>query len=394
MRILLAIALAIVFGLAVGVGTAMLRHASAPYGGPGGLPRHGPPQIDPSDPIRPKLAISSARYEFGRMFIGEDGKHDFVLRNDGNAPLEIRKDKKTCRCTDVKIEKSTILPGRSATVTISWRSDQQVDGSREIAHATIRTTDPARQSIKLTVLGRIIPAARAVPAELVFDDLSGGESRTVRVRLYGYVKRPLKILGIDLADKRTTEHFETAIEPLPTAEIEKEPDALSGHLLRVTVKPGLPLGAFRQKILIRTNVATAPKIEVPVVGTVVGDIKIVAVGRGWADDTGTLTLGPIESGEGVTRQMLLIVRGPHRREVAFGPVRCVPEFVDVQLGEERETETSVTMPVTIRIPRDSPAANYLGGEQGEQSEIMIETGHPQVPPVRIRLRFAVESSDD
>ena len=149
------------------------------------------------------------------------------------------------------------------------------------------------------------------------------------------------------------------------------------------------MGAFRQKILIRTNVATPP-LEVPVVGTVVGDIKIVAVGGGWNDATGTLTLGTVKSGEEVMRQLILVVRGPHRRSVTFGPVRCVPEFLDVKLGEKKETETSVTMPVTIRIPKGSPAANYLGGEQGELGEIMIEAGHPQVPRVRIRVRFAVE----
>ena len=204
------------------------------------------------------------------------------------------------------------------------------------------------------------------------------------------MKRPLKILGVDMADKRTTELFETTFEPLSAEEIGEEPDAQSGYLVRVTVKPGLPLGAFRQKILIRTNLETAPQVEVPVVGSVVGDIKIVAVGGGWNYATGTLTLGTIESGEGLVRRLILVVRGPHRRSVTFGPVRCVPELLDVKLGEKNETETSVTMPVTIRIPKGSPAANYLGGEQGELGEIMIEADHPQVPRLRIRVCFAVE----
>ncbi len=390
MKILLAIALAIVLGLAIGVGAGWWRYDSRPYGGPSGLPRDGLPEVDAGAAAQPKAVVDNARHEFGRMFIGEDGKHDFVLRNDGNAPLEIREGKKTCRCTDVIIEKSSIQPGRSGKVTVSWRSDQQVDASREIAHATIRTTDPDQRSIKLTVLGRIIPAARTVPGELVFDRLSAGEPTTAVARLYGYVKRSLKILAVDVADKRTAEYFDAAVEPLSAEEIEEEPDAKSGYLLRITVKPGLPLGAFRQKILIRTNLERAPQVEVPVVGSVVGDIKIVAVGGGWNDSTGTLTLGTVKSGEGATRQLILVVRGPHRRSVTFGPVRCMPEFLDVKLGERKETETSVTLPVTIRIPKGSPAANYLGGEQGKLGEIMIEADHPQVPRLRIRVCFAIE----
>ena len=214
MKILLAIALAIVLGLAIGVGAGWWRYDSRPYGGPSGLPRDGLPEVDAGAAAQPKAVVDNARHEFGRMFIGEDGKHDFVLRNDGNAPLEIREGKKTCRCTDVIIEKSSIQPGRSGKVTVSWRSDQQVDASREIAHATIRTTDPDQRSIKLTVLGRIIPAARTVPGELVFDRLSAGEPTTAVARLYGYVKRSLKILAVDVADKRTAEYFDAAVEPL------------------------------------------------------------------------------------------------------------------------------------------------------------------------------------
>ena len=108
--------------------------------------------------------------------------------------------------------------------------------------------------------------------------------------------------------------------------------------------------------------------------------------------TGTLTLGTIRSREGVVRRLIFVVRGPYRGEVTFGPVQQVPEFLAVELGEKKETETSVTMPVTIRIPPGSPAGNYLGGEQGELGEVMIETDHPQVPRVRIRVRFALEGS--
>jgi len=388
--ILLIIVLAIGFGLAVGMGAAWWRYDSLPYGGPGGLPRDGQLEIDADAAVQPKITVDNVRHEFGKMFIGEDGTHDFVLRNNGDAPLEIREGRATCRCTGVKIEKPSIPPGRSGKVTVTWRSDQQIEDSREIAHATIHTNDPDRHNLKLIVLGRIIPAARAEPKELVFHSLSAGEPSSLEARLYGYVEKPLEISGIELADPRTTEQFETAVEPLSPEEVEQEPDARSGYLLRVTVKPGLPLGAFQQRIRIRTNLLAAPLVEVPVAGTIVGDIKIVPIGGDWDDATGTLTFGTFNSSEGKERRLLLVVRGPYRREVNFGQVQRVPEFIEVELAEKNETEASVTTPVTIRIPKDSPAANYLGGEQGELGEIMIETGHPQVPRVRIRLRFAVK----
>ena len=81
--------------------------------------------------------------------------------------------------------------------------------------------------------------------------------------------------------------------------------------------------------------------------------------------TGTLTLGTIESSEGALQQLIFVVRGPHRRHVTFGPVHCVPELLDVTLGEKNETETSVTVPVTKTV---------LGGNVSSMETLVASDG--------------------
>ena len=43
----------------------------------------------------------------------------------------------------------------------------------------------------------------------------------------------------------------------------------------------------------------------------------------------------------------------------------------------------------IEIPPGSPTVDCLGSEQGKLGEIILESTHPQVPKLRILVRFAV-----
>jgi len=64
-------------------------------------------------------------------------------------------------------------------------------------------------------------------------------------------------------------------------------DAQGGVVLHVTVKPGLPLGTFRQKIKINLNLDNN-SVELPIEGNTVSDVEVA--GASWDDDHSLLTL--------------------------------------------------------------------------------------------------------
>ena len=208
--------------------------------------------------------------------------------------------------------------------------------------------------------------------------------------MYCYLDKPLEILDYKLSDQRTAEQFEVTFTSLSSDQLHNEVGARSGCLVKVTVKPGLPQGAFRQRILIRTNLEKTPTVVLPVEGTIGSDISIA--GRGWDNQTGILSLGTINGREGAQRRLLLIVRGPHRKEVKFKPDRIVPELLKVQLGEATPIGNgeAIQTPLIIQIPKGSRSANHLGTEQGKLAEITILTSHPKVPVLRILLRFVIQ----
>src|SRR5262245_20541071 len=64
----------------------------------------------------PKTVIDRTEFDFGRMEVGDEESHEFTIRNEGEAPLVLKKGPTTCLCTISDIPNNTVEPGKSATV--------------------------------------------------------------------------------------------------------------------------------------------------------------------------------------------------------------------------------------------------------------------------------------
>jgi len=69
---------------------------------------------EPAAP-QPKIVVPELMHDFGNMPRGDKLQHDFVLRNEGAAPLEVREVRPACGCTVVEFDK-TIAPGAEGKV--------------------------------------------------------------------------------------------------------------------------------------------------------------------------------------------------------------------------------------------------------------------------------------
>jgi hypothetical protein len=356
----------------------------AVHGGFGSLPRPATSERGP----RPQVAIDKEKHNFGTMDSNSTGKHTFVLKNVGQRTLTLTKGETSCKCAMSKIEREDVPPGGSAEVKLEWTGKTAMGQYRETA--TVKTNDPDRPVVTLTVVGKITRALRASPHEVVFTRVSAGDSATADTRIYGYLAKPLKILGHEFKDPETAKYFSVAFEPLSAGELEQEEEAQSGYLARVTVKPGLPLGSFKQTILAQTNYPNATKLEIPVLGAVDSDIAVV--GPNWNSDRDLLTLGTLSNQKATKRKLWLVVRGPHRKQVKFKPIKVEPDLLKVQLGEATEINagTVVQTPLTIEIPKGTRPVNCLGPKRANLGRVILATQHPRAPELRILIQFAVE----
>ena len=269
------------------------------------------PPADPaapsSAPAGPKLVVEQSQYDFGKIETNTTGRHEFVLANRGDRPLVLSRSKNSCGCCtcvcDARLpDQGQIPPGKSAKVTLEWSIKQYLGNFRQSEN--LATNDPDRPEVTLEVSGRITPAVRVVPAQLVFSRVPAGQPAVGEVCLYGYRSEALKILGRELSDPAKAESFKITCQTLPADQVAAEADARSGCLLRVEVKPSLAAGPFRQQILLKTNVDSAAEVEIPVEGTVGSEIAVA--GFGWDEQTGVLTLGTIAMAKSLLRNNLSI----------------------------------------------------------------------------------------
>jgi hypothetical protein len=345
-----------------------------------------PPQPKLTGPP-PKVVVDKDSYDFGAMDFQTAGEHDFVFRNKGAGPLRLTKGETTCKCTLANLDTADVLPGALTKVTVKWTPKAAAESFSQTA--AILTNDPEHPRVVLRVSGRVTSRTRVVPSELVFPRITAGDEVTGSVRVYGFrAEDKFAVTGFQLSDKVWAKFFNVQIKPLAAALVKAEPDAKAGWEIRVVVKPGLPVGPFRQRIQALTNVRELAAVEIPIQGTVTSDITIA--GPGFDDNLGVLMIGTIGR-EGTERRLQITVRGPSSQAVKFDAEEVFPSYLQVKVGKPMELSggTVSMTPVTIGIPAESAAGDFMGSDVARLARVTLKTHLPKSPQLRIYIRFAV-----
>ena len=383
-------AAALIVGTAFGAGSAWLRARGTPW-------RIGDfqPGLPAADAGGARAETVATAHEFGTIAMGATGSHEFVIRNAGTAALSLTKGATSCSCTIADFERSTegdpdgvrvVQPGGETRVRIAWQG-KAAGPFRQ--RATIFTDDPRRPEIELTVAGTVVSTWRAVPGTVVFSRLAATTSDRAEVRIFTSGSARPEVAGVELDDPQAARFFSLATSPLPAAEVAAEPGATGGVLLTVETRPGLPLGPLRQKILLDLRLPDAVVAEVPIEGTVAGDLALA--GAAWDSSTQALRLGTVSGKAGLRTQVFLTAKGPHRAAVRPVVREVVPAGLQVEVGASAPVGSGgvVRTPLTIVVPPGSPPANNLCSEQAPGGRIVLDTGHPDTPTLSIRVCIAI-----
>jgi hypothetical protein len=64
--------------------------------------------------------------------------------------------------------------------------------------------------------------------------------------------------------------------------------------------------------------------------------------------------------------------------------------VEVGPGKPLGEGAVIQIPLTIRIPPNSPPANHWGAKASDLGQILLETNHPKQSELQILVRFAIK----
>ena len=367
-------------------------------GGRNAKPNPKMPPLPPADGPQPKAVLAETTYDFGTMMSGDKGQHEFVLKNEGEFPLELVKGKTSCKCTISDLPVTKLDPGESTKIPITWTTKVSKSGKfRQTAR--ILTNDAKNRTLTFTISGDLTVLLRSVPSYLSFGRLTPQETKTVEFKLHSYhlVVAQLEVESFEFENSETAGFFDVEFEPLPQDKLDK--GATSGLIGKVTLKPGkdgeaqFPPGGIRQALQLKTNVREVNSLQVTIGGAIVEEFAFS--GRGWNNGQKLLDLGEL-SDEAKTPQTLNVwIRGPHWNQVDVEIDRVEPEGIQVvkKSTQKRESTKVQHIVLEITVDKDADIKSLVGPEPENLGHIYLKTTHPDVKTLDIPLRIGTAKQE-
>jgi len=102
----------------------------------------------------PTILVDNDTYNFGAALEGTFVTHRFVISNIGDEPLQNLQARSTCGCTMTAISTSTLAPGESVEVEVTF--DTAGYGGRTVTKQVyVVSNDPVTPTLYLYVLGEV-----------------------------------------------------------------------------------------------------------------------------------------------------------------------------------------------------------------------------------------------
>jgi len=340
-----------------------------------------------------QASIDETIFNFDKMESGTTQQHTYEIKNTGSSPLDLEFVSHTCKCTTVKLNgedvepgaSATVKPGESAKVLLEWAAKVPPGPFRH--GATFTTNDPQHSRLELKVEGDIVASTTLEPSLLSFGNVSIGAEGKAEMLVLAFLEPEVTVESFEVADEKLAEQIEVIIEPVEKSALPENVQAAAKVV--ATFKPKGTIGPFGGSLKMKTNLKQAPNIEVPIYGSVKGDISIA--GAGWVEATGTLRIPPTKSAEGSSTRLNLSIRGEHAKSTELKVASVTPEELKVSLGEPKVIRDNfVQIPLTVDISPGSRPVVMMGEDQGGEGEIILSTSHPQTPEVRLKVAFMVK----
>jgi hypothetical protein len=156
---------------------------------------------------QPKVVCEEATYNFGEQSSDTDVNHTFIIKNAGDADLEITNVKAGCGCTTAELAKKVVPPGEttslSATLSLARREGHQKKYIR------VDTNDPDKPNLTLWFQGKAIKPFRFAPEEISFGVLSQKTDQTRSIKLTAGTDQSFTITSVDIGSESLTSEINT-----------------------------------------------------------------------------------------------------------------------------------------------------------------------------------------
>lgn len=251
-----------------------------------------------------KLVCEEPSYDFGEREEGESVEHMFVVKNVGDVAADIKKLRPSCGCAAIRAEQDNLAPGAETAVTVKMSLGKGRGLVRK--SLTVVSADDQQEALTLTLEGFVTSTLYVMPERLELGQIDADKEVTRSVVVAFAQEEPVKIT-------RTMSDVDTMVSEVETLK--------EGGLYRVTVRIRPQKGSSRiqARVLLYTDSAKHPMVDIPVIGTVVGDLAAVPNELVLAGDPG----------QSVTRYVVLL--SPKHKAFEIKEVLCPTPSVKAEV---------------------------------------------------------------
>jgi hypothetical protein len=323
-------------------------------------PRPATAPFDPNAP-RPKMRCDETTYQFPEVWSGDIVDHDFVIHNDGDAPLELLSVHGSCSCTATSADK-VIAPGKQGKVNAKLNTARM---SHTVTRTiSVQSNDPVNKNMTLTLKGEVKPRIDVAPSTYVNFGSVNEESdltRTVKVTNNTNAAMKLELIPVPPGQKSVFQAEVKELTPGKVAEIKvtaTRPFNEGNNNAALRYKTGIEQEqqlviscALYSPPLVQVMPATLP-VSIPVVGAQAPrNVNIVYNGKGTLDiqsakvDNDAVTLDLVKDPKGRTHRLTVkIAEG-------FDPASTSP--IDIVLKTDLASMPEIKIPI-MPIKRQTP----------------------------------------
>lgn len=222
---------------------------------------------------KPKLSIDNPTFDFGTVSQGTVLNHEFVIKNLGNADLNIQRVVPACGCTVASVSPDNIAPGSQGKIKVEF--DTTDFSGDKLKLVRLFTNDIDAQMSSLTIKGIVEPNLLVEPARVFMGDLVRlgpvlGQAKEVSAKV-----RPgssVKILGVSSLSSN-----------LILKVLEQSSTSLK---FSVAIAGQAQLGELRERLVVDLEDSKGKySVNVPVFAIIVGQVKL---------NPATISMGLIE----------------------------------------------------------------------------------------------------
>lgn len=102
----------------------------------------------------PSIEVDDRVFDFGELKQGEKVSHNFVVTNNGDSNLILRKIRASCGCTAIQPDKMVIEPGESTNIVAEFNSRGM--SGRQNKSVTVYSNDPKKSTLLLRLTGTVV----------------------------------------------------------------------------------------------------------------------------------------------------------------------------------------------------------------------------------------------